>query len=166
MICPVTRAPITPVQEAKITPTAILTYSPTVNNAASCFGYTYPGQTGGRNQLRGPGYFGIDLGMSKRWQMPWSDKQSLQFRWETFNVTNSVRLTSCQATPPVTWQMAPDRISATSAARSPTRASCSSRCATNSNLNPTYEDSGNASSRSLFPSVPKLLSFRSSAVPH
>jgi hypothetical protein len=60
-------------------------------NAASCFGYTYPGQTGGRNQLRGPGYFGIDLGMSKRWQMPWSDKQSLQFRWETFNVTNSVR---------------------------------------------------------------------------
>ncbi len=60
-------------------------------NAASCFGYTYPGYTGGRNQLRGPGYFGIDLGMSKRWQMPWSDKQSLQFRWETFNITNSVR---------------------------------------------------------------------------
>jgi hypothetical protein len=59
--------------------------------AASCFGYAYPGGTGGRNQIRGPGYFGVDLGLSKRWLMPWSEKQSLQFRWEVFNVTNSVR---------------------------------------------------------------------------
>jgi hypothetical protein len=59
--------------------------------AAADFGYAFPGETGGRNQIRGPGYFGIDLGLAKRWKMPWSDGQSLQFRWEVFNVTNSVR---------------------------------------------------------------------------
>jgi hypothetical protein len=61
------------------------------NNASADFGYAFPGGTGARNQLRGPGYFGIDMGLTKRWLMPWSDKQSLQFRWEVFNVTNSVR---------------------------------------------------------------------------
>jgi hypothetical protein len=59
--------------------------------AANCFDYDFPGGTGGRNQIRGPGFFGIDLGLAKRWKMPWSEKQSLQFRWEVFNVTNSVR---------------------------------------------------------------------------
>jgi Carboxypeptidase regulatory-like domain len=60
-------------------------------NAANCFGYAFPGETGARNNLRGPGFFGVDLGLAKRWKMPWSDGQSLQFRWEVFNVTNSVR---------------------------------------------------------------------------
>ena len=46
---------------------------------------------GNRNVIRGDGYFGIDLGLAKRWIMPWSDKHSLQFRWEVFNVTNSNR---------------------------------------------------------------------------
>jgi hypothetical protein len=59
--------------------------------AANSFNYAYPGGTGGRNQIRGPGYFGIDMGLAKRWTMPWSEKQSLQFRWEVFNITNSVR---------------------------------------------------------------------------
>jgi len=59
--------------------------------AVSCFGYAYPGQTGGRNQIRGPGYFGIDMGLAKRWKMPWSENHTLQFRWEVFNLTNSVR---------------------------------------------------------------------------
>jgi hypothetical protein len=35
------------------------------------------------------GYRGLDLGLSKRWLMPWSEKESLQFRWEVFNVTNT-----------------------------------------------------------------------------
>jgi Carboxypeptidase regulatory-like domain len=60
-------------------------------NAYLDFGYAYPGETGVRNNLRGPGFFGIDLGLAKRWKMPWNDGQSLQFRWEVFNVTNSVR---------------------------------------------------------------------------
>ena len=59
--------------------------------AINSFDNTFPGQTGARNQLRGPGFFGIDLGLAKRWKMPWSEGQSLQFRWEVFNVTNSVR---------------------------------------------------------------------------
>jgi Carboxypeptidase regulatory-like domain len=59
--------------------------------AAACFVYAYPGESGLRNILRGPGYFGIDMGLSKTWKMPWSEGQSLQFRWEVFNITNSVR---------------------------------------------------------------------------
>jgi Carboxypeptidase regulatory-like domain/TonB-dependent Receptor Plug Domain len=59
--------------------------------AYTSFGYAFPGETGQRNNLRGPGYFGVDLGLAKRWKMPWSEGQSLQFRWEVFNVTNSVR---------------------------------------------------------------------------
>ena len=59
--------------------------------AYTCFDYAFPGQTGMRNNLRGPGFFGLDLGLAKRWKMPWSEGQSLQFRWEVFNVTNSVR---------------------------------------------------------------------------
>ncbi|MGB9433938.1 MAG: TonB-dependent receptor [Candidatus Acidiferrum sp.] len=59
--------------------------------AISSFAPAYAGESGQRNVIRGNGYFGIDLGVSKRWTMPWSEKQSLQFRWEIFNVTNSVR---------------------------------------------------------------------------
>jgi hypothetical protein len=59
--------------------------------AISSFDYAYPGQAGGRNQIRGDGYFGIDMGLAKRWLMPWSDSHSVQLRWEVFNVTNSVR---------------------------------------------------------------------------
>ncbi len=59
--------------------------------AINSFDYAYPGQAGGRNQIRGQGYFGLDLGLAKRWRMPWSESQSLQLRWEVFNVTNSVR---------------------------------------------------------------------------
>jgi hypothetical protein len=59
--------------------------------AYTCFDYAFPGQTGMRNNLRGPGFFGLDLGLAKRWKMPWSEGQSLQFRWEVFNATNSVR---------------------------------------------------------------------------
>ena len=50
-----------------------------------------PGQVGVRNFVRGDGYFGVDLGLSKRWSMPWSEKQSVALRWEVFNVTNSTR---------------------------------------------------------------------------
>jgi hypothetical protein len=50
-----------------------------------------PGQTGGRNQLRGQGYFDIDSGLYKNFTMPWSERQKLQFRWESYNLTNTVR---------------------------------------------------------------------------
>jgi hypothetical protein len=59
--------------------------------AFEAFKPTTAGDTGVRNNLRGDGFFGIDLGLGKSWRMPWSEGHRLQFRWETFNVTNSVR---------------------------------------------------------------------------
>lgn len=63
------------------------------NPAAAFTLYSNPpaGETGTRNDLRGDGYFTIDLGVSKAFRMPWSENQRLAFRWETFNVTNTVR---------------------------------------------------------------------------
>jgi len=58
-------------------------------NALSSFSAALPGFSGARNQIRGEGYRGLDLGLAKRWTMPWSDGQSLQFRWEVYNVTNT-----------------------------------------------------------------------------
>jgi hypothetical protein len=49
----------------------------------------YPGEAGERNNFRGDGYFGIDSGLSKSWST--SERTSLKFAWEVFNVTNSVR---------------------------------------------------------------------------
>jgi hypothetical protein len=59
--------------------------------ALNSFAYAYAGQSGQRNEIRGPGFFGINMGLSKSWKMPWNEKHSLQFRWETFNVTNTTR---------------------------------------------------------------------------
>lgn len=58
--------------------------------AINAFDYAYAGQAGQRDNIRGDGFFEIDLGISKSWTMPWSEKQHLQFRGEMFNVTNSV----------------------------------------------------------------------------
>jgi hypothetical protein len=52
-----------------------------------------PGETGDRNLLRYPSYFVLDAGLSKSFTMPWNENHKIQFRWETFNVTNSARLT-------------------------------------------------------------------------
>ncbi len=57
----------------------------------AAWGPTLPGQSGSRNTIRGPGNFDIDTGVSKRWVMPYSEHHSVQFRWETFNLTNTVR---------------------------------------------------------------------------
>jgi hypothetical protein len=53
------------------------------------FRFAYPGESGQRNTLRGPGYFGIDLGVGKTWKI--SESQAVKFRWETFNLTNTPR---------------------------------------------------------------------------
>jgi hypothetical protein len=59
--------------------------------AIAAFDYAYAGQAGQRDIIRGDGFFTIDMGLAKRWTMPWSERQTLQFRWEVFNLTNSVR---------------------------------------------------------------------------
>ncbi|MGJ5816974.1 carboxypeptidase regulatory-like domain-containing protein [Paludibaculum fermentans] len=59
--------------------------------AMAAFDYELPGGIGTRNGLRGDGIFNIDLNLSKRFIMPFNEKHSLQFRWETFNLTNTTK---------------------------------------------------------------------------
>jgi hypothetical protein len=47
-----------------------------------------PGETGDRNVLRLPGYSTVNLGLSKTFDMPWSEGHKLSFRWEVINVAN------------------------------------------------------------------------------
>jgi Carboxypeptidase regulatory-like domain len=61
------------------------------------FSETLAGQTGSRNTLRGNGYFNIDTALAKNFTMPWSEHQKLQFRWEAYNLTNTVRLDPASA---------------------------------------------------------------------
>ena len=51
-----------------------------------------PGETGDRNVFRVPGYVDLDVGLGKSFTMPWSERQKLQIRVESFNVTNTQRL--------------------------------------------------------------------------
>jgi len=52
------------------------------------FRHDYPGEAGGRSQVRGPGYAGLDAALSKTWKMPYAEAHLLKFRWEVFNVLN------------------------------------------------------------------------------
>ena len=63
--------------------------------AIAAFRHPYPGESGQRNELRGPGYFGIDAGLAKDWKV--TENQTLGFSWEAFNVTNSVRFDAAGA---------------------------------------------------------------------
>lgn len=58
-------------------------------SAASAFRYAWPGESGQRNNLRGPGYFGLDASLAKLWHV--TEKQSLRLSWDVFNATNAVR---------------------------------------------------------------------------
>jgi len=53
------------------------------------FRYAHPGESGQRNNLNGPGYFGFDMGLAKTWNI--TEDKIVKFSWEVFNVTNSVR---------------------------------------------------------------------------
>jgi hypothetical protein len=58
--------------------------------ALNDFVHPYPGQSGTRNGLRGDGYASWDMALNKTWKLPW-ESQTLQFRWEIFNVANLTR---------------------------------------------------------------------------
>ncbi len=58
--------------------------------AFKAFRRSRPGEAGDRNTIRGDGYYSLDVGMGKQFRLPW-ERHSLQFRWEVFNLTNSVR---------------------------------------------------------------------------
>ena len=58
----------------------------------ACFDYTLPGGSGTRNPLRGDGFYDWDAGLNKTFSL--GERMRVQLRWETFNVTNSVRFDS------------------------------------------------------------------------
>jgi hypothetical protein len=70
--------------------------------ALANFQADFPGQVGARNTLRGDGFAGLDLGLAKRWKMPWKDTHSLQFRWEVFNALNLTRFDVQSIQPSIT----------------------------------------------------------------
>lgn len=51
-----------------------------------------PGEAGDRNVFRNPSYIDLDAGLTKVFHI--GEKNSLEFRWEVFNVTNTQRFTS------------------------------------------------------------------------
>jgi hypothetical protein len=51
-----------------------------------------PGEAGDRNVLRLPGYVTLDAGLHKSFRI--GEKQTVTFKWEVFNVTNTQRLAS------------------------------------------------------------------------
>ncbi len=57
--------------------------------AVNSYRQDFPGEVGGRNTLRGPGYFDIDMGLHKAFSI--TERQQLQFRWDVYNLFNSVR---------------------------------------------------------------------------
>src|SRR6266404_4480648 len=71
-------------------PTVVSAFS-NFDAAQTSFREPFPGEAGQRNFLRGPGYFSLDMGLGKRWKMPFAEGHSLQLRWEVFNVLNAVR---------------------------------------------------------------------------
>ena len=52
-----------------------------------------PGEAGDRNVFRLPGYFALDAGLYKTFNLPWEGHR-VTFRWEVYNVTNTQRLTT------------------------------------------------------------------------
>jgi hypothetical protein len=50
--------------------------------------FPHHGEIGNRNILRGPGFWNLDSALLKNFQMPWSEHQSVQIRWEAFNLFN------------------------------------------------------------------------------
>ena len=55
----------------------------------------FPGEVGVRNSIRGPGYFGVDMGLNKTFRI--TENHQVRFSWETFNVFNSVRFDALTA---------------------------------------------------------------------
>jgi hypothetical protein len=59
------------------------------SSAINQFRAALPGESGQRNNLRGPGTFNIDSAVSKSWNI--TERQSLRFTAEAFNLTNTPR---------------------------------------------------------------------------
>lgn len=69
------------------------------NFIANTWRFPFPGESGNRNNLRGPGYFGIDMSVRKSWRF--TERQSLSFTWDVYNITNSVRFDAANIAPAI-----------------------------------------------------------------
>ena len=58
-------------------------------NASNAFRIAFPGESGQRNNLRGPGFLNTDMSLTKQWKI--TESQNLKFSWEVFNLFNNVR---------------------------------------------------------------------------
>jgi len=63
--------------------------------AFGAFSHTPMGGSGSRNVIRSSGFFTIDAGLGKSFRI--AENQRLQFRWEVFNVLNTVSFASSRA---------------------------------------------------------------------
>ncbi|HKH99548.1 MAG TPA: TonB-dependent receptor [Candidatus Sulfotelmatobacter sp.] len=77
-------------QSTSTVPVAVpnLFLDPSGPTGRGAFRHDYPGESGGRNPVRGPGFAGLDAALSKTWKMPYAESHFLKFRWEVFNVLN------------------------------------------------------------------------------
>jgi hypothetical protein len=64
---------------------------PNPTAARADYDYTFEGQIGQRNGIRGDGFFTIDINLAKTFKLPYKDTHSLQFRWEVYNAPNITR---------------------------------------------------------------------------
>lgn len=53
------------------------------------FRFAFPGESGQRNNFRGDGYYGLDLGVNKTFRI--TERQNVRFSASAYNLTNSVR---------------------------------------------------------------------------
>jgi hypothetical protein len=56
--------------------------------------YPRHGESGNRNRFRSEGFWNIDMALSKRFAMPWSENHRLTLRAEVYNLTNSTFFSS------------------------------------------------------------------------
>jgi len=89
----------TQVGPASSTKTTIVNGEPNLyknpNAAIGAYRMDFPGEVGNRNTVRGPGYFDVDAGLHKSFKI--TEGQALQFRWETYNLFNTVRFDALTA---------------------------------------------------------------------
>lgn len=69
--------------------------------AENAFRQDWPGESGTRNNVIGQGMFNIDTGLSKDFAL--GENKRLEFSWQTFNISNSVRYDVRSAQPSLSF---------------------------------------------------------------
>jgi hypothetical protein len=69
--------------------------------AEAAFRPEWPGESGARNNVIGDGMFNIDTGVSKNWSL--GEQRRVEFSWQAFNATNSVRYDVRAAQPSLSY---------------------------------------------------------------